>query len=214
MNTSRLEAFSDGVFAIAITLLVLEIKVPPPDTALGTELIQLWPSYLAYVVSFLVIGAIWINHHTMFKHIVRVDGALLLLNVLHLMLIAFLPFPTAVLAEAFHRGMDESVAAAFYGRILTAIGIFVNAMWRYAARGNRLLSTQITATKIRQISRQFLIGPTVYAIATVVALVLPWLAVLLYILLNVFYLWPRWGHRIVQSGIDDPTVSSDRSKGD
>jgi uncharacterized membrane protein len=212
VDTTRLEAFSDGVFAIAITLLVLEIKVPPPNTALWAALLQLWPSYLAYVVSFLVIGAIWINHHAMFKHIVRVDGTLLLLNVLHLMLIAFLPFPTAVLAEAFHRGMDESVAAAFYGGILTVIGIFVNAMWQYAARGNRLLSTHLTATKVRQIGRQFLIGPTVYAIATVVALVLPWLAVLLYILLNVFYLWPRWGHKTVPAHIDNPTARRDRSE--
>ncbi|MBE9125074.1 TMEM175 family protein [Coleofasciculus sp. LEGE 07092] len=67
MDTNRLEAFSDGVFAIAITLLVLEIKVPPPDAALGAALLQLWPSYLAYVVSFLVIGAIWINHHAIHK---------------------------------------------------------------------------------------------------------------------------------------------------
>jgi len=170
MDTNRLQAFSDGVFAIcasqqrfaiAITLLVLEIKVPPAGTALGAELLHLWPSYLAYVVSFLVIGAIWINHHAMFQHIARVDGTLLLLNVLHLMLIAFLPFPTTVLAEAFHRGMDESVAAAFYGGILTVIGIFVNAMWRYAARGNRLLSTHLTTTKVRQIGRRFLIGPIV-----------------------------------------------------
>jgi uncharacterized membrane protein len=130
--------------------------VPPPGTALGAELLQLWPSYLAYVVSFLVIGAIWINHHAMFKHIVRVDGMLLLLNVLHLMLIAFLPFPTAVLAEAFHRGTDEPITAAFYGGILTVIGIFVNAMWRYAARGYRLLGTHLTAKKARQSGRQFL----------------------------------------------------------
>lgn len=154
MDTARLEAFSDGIFAIAITLLVLEIKVPPPNTALGAELLQLWPSYLAYVVSFLVIGAIWINHHAMFHHIVRVDGTLLLLNVLHLMPIAVLPFPTAVLAEAFHRGTDEPIAAAFYGGILTVIGIFVNVMWRYAARGGQLLSSHITATKIRKLNRQ------------------------------------------------------------
>ncbi|WP_427161244.1 TMEM175 family protein [Aliinostoc sp. HNIBRCY26] len=214
MDTTRLEAFSDGVFAIAITLLVLEIKVPPPDTALAAELLHLWPSYLAYVVSFLVIGAIWINHHAMFKHIVRVDGTLLLLNLFHLMLIAFLPFPTAVLAEAFHRGTDEPVAAAFYSGILTVIGIFVNAMWRYAAHGYRLISTHLTATKIQKINRQFFVGPTVYAIATVIALVLPWLAVLLYILLNVFYLWPRWGHKTAPSPIDDPTVSRDRNKND
>ncbi|MDZ8055484.1 MAG: TMEM175 family protein [Aulosira sp. ZfuVER01] len=214
MDTTRLEAFSDGIFAIAITLLVLEIKVPPPDTALGAALLHLWPSYLAYVVSFLVIGAIWINHHAMFKHIVRVDGTLLLLNVLHLMLIAFLPFPTAVLAEAFHRGTDEPIAAAFYGGILTVIGIFVNVMWQYAARGGQLLSAHTTATKIRKLNRQFLVGPTVYAIATVVALVMPWLSVLIFVLLNLFYLWPRWGYKTASSRINDPTVSSDRSEGD
>ncbi|MEG4201279.1 TMEM175 family protein [Microcoleus sp. Pol12A5] len=214
MDTTRLEAFSDGVFAIAITLLVLEIKVPPPDTALGAELLQLWPSYLAYAVSFLVIGAIWINHHAMFKHIVRVDGTLLLLNVLHLMPIAFLPFPTAVLAEAFHRGMDESVAAGFYGGILTLIGIFVNVMWRYAAHEYRLIDTRLTAKKVRKIRRLFLVGPIVYAIATAVALFAPWLAVLIFILLNLFYLWPRWGHKTALSRINDPTASRDRSEND
>ncbi|MBW4490267.1 MAG: DUF1211 domain-containing protein [Trichocoleus desertorum ATA4-8-CV12] len=125
------------------------------------------------MVSFLVIGAIWINHHAMFHHIVRVDGTLLLLNVLHLMLIAFLPFPTAVLAEAFHRGTDEPIAAAFYGGILTVIGIFVNIMWRYATRGGQLLSPHTTPTKIRKLNRQFLVGPIVYAIATGIALVFP-----------------------------------------
>lgn len=213
MDTTRLEAFSDGVFAIAITLLVLEIKVPPPDTTLGAELLQLWPSYLAYVVSFLVIGAIWINHHAMFRHIVRVDETLLLLNVLHLMLVAFLPFPTAVLAEAFHRGTDEPVAAAFYGGILTVVGIFVNVMWRYAARGHRLLGTHLTVKEARQIGRRFLIGPIVYAIATAIALVVPWLALLLYLLLNVFYLWPRRGHESAPVRTGDPTVIADRSDG-
>lgn len=199
MDTNRLEAFSDGIFAIAITLLVLEIKVPPPGTALGAELLRLWPSYLAYMVSFLVIGAIWINHHAMFQHIIRVDGTLLLLNVLHLMPIAFLPFPTAVLAEAFHRGADEPVAAAFYGGILTIIGVFVAAMWWYAARGDRLLGTHLTAKEARQIGRRFLVGPIVYAIATIIALAMPWLALLFYILLNVFYLLPRRGYESAPS---------------
>jgi uncharacterized membrane protein len=214
VETNRLEAFSDGVFAIAITLLVLKIKVPPPSTALGAALLQIWPSYLAYVVSFLVIGAIWINRHAMFRHIVRVDGKLLLLNVIHLMPIAFLPFPTAVLAEAFHRAADEPIAAAFYGGILTVIGIFVNAIWQFAARGHRLLNTYLTAKKAQQIGRQFLIGPIVYAIATLIALVMPWLALLLYLLLNVFYLWPRRGHEIAPPYIGEPAVSRDRSEGD
>ena len=191
MNTNRLEAFSDGVFAIAITLLVLEIKVPSADTALGPALLHLWPSYLAYVVSFVVIGAIWINHHAMFEHIERTDGMLSLLNVLHLMLVAFLPFPTAVLAEAFHRGADEPTAAAFYGAVLTGIGLFVNGMWRHAAREPGLLKPELTQAKVRRIGRTFLIGPLVYAIATLVALVAPWVALGFFLLLNLFYLWPR-----------------------
>lgn len=191
MDTNRLETFSDGVMAIAITLLVLAITLPQRTEALGPALVQLWPSYLACAVSFLVIGAIWINHHVMFRHIVRCDGGLLLLNVLHLMLIAFLPFPTAVLAEAFSRGTDEAVAAAFYGGALTVIGILVNAVWWYAARGHHLLGDHLTVKEARRVGRRFIVGPSIYAVGTLVALALPWVAVALYFLLNVFYLWPR-----------------------
>ena len=209
MDTNRLEAFSDGVIAIAITLLVLEITVPPPGTALGEALLRLWPSYLAYGVSFLVIGAIWINHHAMFEHIVRADRMLLLLNVLHLMLIAFLPFPTAVLAEAFSRGTGEPVAAAFYGGTLTVLGVLVNAMWRYAAHEHRLLDPHLTAAAARRIGRGFLVGPIVYAISTVVALVVPWLALALFLLLNVFYLWPRREAERVRTAPDGPGAITD-----
>ena len=125
METGRLEGFSDGVFAVAITLLVFGIAVPPAGTSLPDELRQLWPSYLAYAVSFLVIGAIWINHHAMFWHIARTDGTLLLLNLLQLMLVAFLPFPTAVMASAFSHTADETIATAFYGGTLAVLGIIV-----------------------------------------------------------------------------------------
>lgn len=128
------------------------------------------------------------------------------------MLIAFLPFPTAVLAEAFHRGTDEPIAAAFYGGILTVIGIFVTVMWQYAARGRRLLGSHLTVKEARQIGRRFLVGPLVYAIATLVALAIPWLALLIYLLLNVFYLWPRRSHEIAPSYIAEPTESGDGSE--
>lgn len=92
------------------------------------------------------------------------------------------------------------------------IGIFVNAIWQYAAHGYRLIDPHLATKKVRKINQQFLVGPIVYAIATLVALIAPWLAVLLFILLNLFYLWPRWGHKTAPSRIDDPTVSSDRSE--
>lgn len=97
---------------------------------------------------------------------------------------------------------------------MTVIGIFVNLMWRYAARGNRLIGNHLTPTKIRKINRHFLFGPVIYAIATLIALVLPWLAVLIFVLLNLFYLWPRWGHKTALSRIDDPTVSPDLREND
>ena len=190
METNRLEAFSDGVFAIATTLLILEIKVPP-ITHLGNGLVQLWSSYLAYAISFVVIGAIWINHHAMFDWIDRVDQNLLLLNTLHLMFIAFLPFPTAVLAEALHSGLSQSTAAALYGATLTIIGVFVVAMWNYASRHQELLNPAITPDRAKVIGRRFLIGPSGYALATVMAFVNPWISIALFLGLNVYFLWPR-----------------------
>lgn len=190
METNRLEAFSDGVFAIAITLLILEIKVPPISD-LGIGLLRLWPSYLAYAISFVVIGTIWINHHAMFEWIDRVDQKLLLLNTMHLMFIAFLPFPTAVLAEALHSGINQSTAAAFYGGTLTVIGIFVTAMLHYAARHRELLSERISPNRVKAIALRFLIGPSGYAVATILAFVNPWISIALFIGLNMYFLWPR-----------------------
>ena len=190
METNRLEAFSDGVFAIAITLLILEIKVPPVAD-LGQGLLHLWPSYLAYAISFVVIGAIWINHHAMFEWIDRADPKLLLLNTLHLMFVAFLPFPTAVLAEALHSAVNQSTAAAFYGGTLTIIGVLVTVMWNYAARHRELLNASISPEGATAIARRFLIGPTGYAVATILAFVNPWISIALFIGLNVYFLWPR-----------------------
>ncbi len=190
MKTNRLEAFSDGVIAIAITLLVLEIDVPP-SSRLAAGLINIWPSYLAYAVSFIVIGAIWIRHHAMFQDINHVDEPFLLLNVAQLMFIAFLPFPTAVLAKAFHNREGEAVAATFYGGTLMIIGIIVTAMWYYAAHGHRLLRKEITPQEAKRIGRSLLVGPTGYAIGSLVAIAVPWAALLFYLGLNVFFLWPR-----------------------
>jgi uncharacterized membrane protein len=203
MTTGRLEAFSDGVFAIAITLLVLGIAVPPPGTTLGAELLRLWPSFLTYVVSFLLIGAIWINHHAIFRHIVRADGTLLVLNLLQLMVFAFLPFPTAVLAGAFLRGTDEGIAVTLYGGTLVVGALFVNAVWQYAARGH-LLGTHLTTGEARQLGRRYLVGLLLYAVGTVVGLVLPWLALLLYVFINAFYLWPGGIDEVTLAGTTDP----------
>jgi uncharacterized membrane protein len=191
MDTTRLEAFSDGVFAIAITLLVIAIELPAPGGDLPRELVRLWPSYLAYAISFFVIGAIWINHHGMFQHVIRTDNGFLVLNLLQLMAIAFIPFPTAVLARAISSGSNERIAIVFYGATLLAVGIFVNLMWWYAARRRRLLDKNLSGQDIRRISRLLLVGPAAYAVAILAGLVLPWAALASFIAINIFFLWPR-----------------------
>ena len=190
MDTTRVETFSDGVFAIAITLLILEIKVPEAGN-LSQGLLDLWPSYLAYAVSFIVIGAIWINHHAMFDWIVGVDQPLLLLNTLHLLFIAFLPFPTAVLAHSFQMDMGKSTATAFYGGTLTIIGLLVTLMWFYAVRHRNLLSSELSPEAAKRIGKMYFIGPTGYFLATLAAFVNPWISISLFVALNGFFLWPR-----------------------
>lgn len=118
-GTGRLEAFSDAIISIAAALLVLDLKVP--DTRdLARSLVHLWPAYLAFAVSFLITGVVWLNHHTMFRFIVRMDRMLMLLNLLLLMSVAFLPFPTEVLAEALSTHQGVRAAAVLYGAALVS----------------------------------------------------------------------------------------------
>ena len=129
MQTSRVEAFSDGVFAIAITLLILSVGIDrAPHGDLGTYLVDLWPAYLAYAVSFLTIGIMWVNHHLLFDHFARVDRPMLLLNILLLMLIAFVPFPTRIAAEFARSEVDRRNAALLYGLTMTMTAILFVAL--------------------------------------------------------------------------------------
>ena len=132
-ETARLEAFSDGVFAIAITLLTLEIKVPSSNTAnLAAELARQWPSYLAFFISFTFIGIMWLNHYRMFVHIKKTDDTLLMLNLALMFGVCVVPFTTALLAAQLgHPGARTAVVvydAAYFG-----IALFFNLLWRYAA---------------------------------------------------------------------------------
>src|SRR6266436_1697982 len=127
MRTARLEAFSDGVFAIAATLLILNVSVG--QGRLGDELLKIWPSYAAYAVSFVTIGIIWINHHTVMAQIAHVDRVFLMVSVLFLAVIAFIPFPTRLLAESLKNPSDVQAAALAYGITLTLTAVMFNALW-------------------------------------------------------------------------------------
>src|SRR5256884_4957403 len=150
----RLVAFSDAVFAITVILLVLEIRPPTDYTNLLHGLAVLWPSYLAYALTFLFIGQVWANHHVMFDHIRVADRVMLLLNTLLLMIVAFLPFATSVLAGAIRAGQGLRVAVVFYGLAFDATALTFNAVWQYARR-RRLLSETLDPAGATAIGRRF-----------------------------------------------------------
>jgi uncharacterized membrane protein len=190
-ETSRIEAFSDGVFAIAITLLIIEIHVPSREHAesLGHELLRLWPSYLGYLTSFLTIGVMWINHHHVFDLIDRVDRTMLLLNTLLLMMIAFVPFPTAVLAQ-FIETDGARAAAVLYGATLTLTALNYFAWWRYASSGRRLIAAHVPDDVIADITRAYTPGILLYGGSALVAFVEPWASAALYLAIAAFYALP------------------------
>jgi len=188
MPTSRLEAFADGIFAFAATLLILNLTVLP-GAPLGDQLKSIWPSYIAYAVSFITIGIIWVNHHTVMHQVSHVDRLFLLLNVLFLMLIAFIPFPTRLLAQSINLPAQSNAeaAAVLYGITLTITAVLINALWRYAATGRRLLRADASARVVQGINRSYAPGPFIYLAATLVALVSPRASAALYALVALFY---------------------------
>src|SRR5215510_1926884 len=172
MTTQRIEAFSDGVFAIAITLLVLEIKVPhvAAGGSLWAELVHLWTSYFGYVFSFFMIGVYWANHHHIFNVYKRSDHYFVLLNVLFLMCISFLPFPTAVLAEYIAEPEHQQAAMTFY-----ALGLFLPAFswlmtWLYASYKHPLVDPKLSTAYIAKITRMFVISNLLYLAAVMISL--------------------------------------------
>jgi uncharacterized membrane protein len=191
MSTSRLEAFSDGVFAIAATLLVLELRVPPVGSgALFALLAAQWPAYAGYVVSFLTIGIIWVNHHAMFALVRHVDRTLLFLNLLLLMVIAAIPFPTAVVGQWITDPQDAPVAAAFLGVVFLIMGLAFAAIWLYAVGHHELALEGIQPALARSAIPRFTIGNLVYLLGIGLAFVSPLLSLLLYALVAVYYVFP------------------------
>ncbi len=174
-ETGRLEAFSDGVFAIAITLLVLDIKVPKLSELSGSggllaTLLKQWPMFLAYLTSFATILVMWVNHHKLFNHIRRTNDTFLFLNGLLLLFVTFVPFPTA-LVSAYLRHPEARTAAAVYAGTYEAIAIAFNLLWNYASAGRRLLDPRANLDKVRAITRQYRVGPISYLVAFVLAFV-------------------------------------------
>jgi uncharacterized membrane protein len=172
MTKARLEAFSDGVFAVAITLLVIEIAVPTGED-LWHQLKDEWPSFAAFFVSFWVIGIIWVNHHGVLDHLKRANRGVLYLNLLLMMTVVFIPFSTALLAEHLKSGADEEVAAVVYSAAFTAMGLAFGSLWTYITRHRQALGVELSDDEVRRRTVVFLIGNPFYVIALVVAFISP-----------------------------------------
>ncbi len=172
MKTSRLEAFSDGVFAVAITLLVLDLNVPGGDH-LWHQLREEWPQFASFFVSFWVIGIIWVNHHGLLDHLKRADRHVLYMNLGVLMTVVFIPFSTALMAEHLKSGADERVAAIVYALAFLAMALAFNLFWTYVIKHRRDLGVEISDNEVRSMTVGFLIGTPIYVVAVGMAFISP-----------------------------------------
>jgi uncharacterized membrane protein len=192
-STSRVEAFSDGVMAIAITLLVLDLRVPTDAESVAASgllgaLIAKWPAYVAYLAGFFTIGIIWLNHHALVDAIRRFDWRLQWLNLLLLLGVATLPFTTAVMAAYVERGgTDASIAAAFYGALALVMALPWTLIWMHLRDHPELLEPGFGVSDAKAAIRRNLFGPLIYGAAVLVAFVAPVAALGLYIAIAVYF---------------------------
>ena len=191
LRLTRIEALSDGVFAIVLTLLVLELRVPPESPDLVGELLHLWPAYAAYFVSFLTIGIIWVNHHTLLEHCKRVDRRFLYLNLLLLIAVGIVPFPTSLVDRYILSERGATAALVVYGLGAVLIAIAFTAVFLYATHDHRLVGDRAAARQIRDEGRLFPIGLGAYSLGIALAFVWPVASLAIYGLTAIFYAFPR-----------------------
>lgn len=209
-ETTRIEAFSDGVIAIAVTILVFDLRAPAQtlvdNSNLWTELVRVWPTWLAFVISFFYVLVMWINHHRLFTVIRRSDNNLMLLNGLLLFGISVVPVPTRIAAEYLqHR--DQNIAALIYSGWFFVVAIFYQLLWRYASHGNRLFASDTDMAVVRQIDRSYFVGPIGYTIALIVATFSAVGSMLIVTAMGVFFALPNPLMQRLMSGEKIPISS-------
>jgi uncharacterized membrane protein len=199
-GTARLEAFSDGVFAIAITLLVLEIAVPAARQGdLLHHLLDLWPKYAAYAISFVTIGVMWANHHGLMRYAARIDAGLIYRNLFLLGVVSFIPFPTAVLGDYLKRtpeqadagitagGHNAQVAIGLYGLVMVLLAVAFTLLWQRLYSRPALLRSPTLIPAVATELRRSGLGLLAYVIATAISVVVPALALAIYAVLVVVF---------------------------
>jgi TMEM175 potassium channel family protein len=187
VSKARLETLTDGVFAIAITILALTIAQPSDYRRLAHQLGERWPSLAAYAVSFAIIGIMWLNHHAIFSHLERIDRPFFYLNLVLLMTIVFIPYSTSVLGEALSRGEGAGTAAVLYSATMAVNGYTWAALWLYASRGRRLLQPSFPEEQRRRRTLLFIAGTVPYTVSIAVALVNPYVCLAFHGVVAVYY---------------------------
>lgn len=199
--TERLELFSDGVFAIAATLLVIDVAVPVLGTTSGllSALLHQWTSYVAYALSFVVIGIMWVNHHATFDRVASIDRALMFWNLLVLGLVAFIPFPTALLAHYVDQGGSNArVATATYALVLMSCSLAFAGLWWHLGRHRELLDEDCEEHAPQVALRRSLLGAGVYLVGLVLAVIWPPAAVTLFIAVTVAFMFAERPARMTE----------------
>jgi uncharacterized membrane protein len=180
-ETARIEAFSDGIFSIAATLLVLELKHPPANLPFWQGVLSIWPGYVSFVLSFFFIGIMWINHHRLFVHIKKSDDLLMAVNLLLLLGVVFVPYPTSLMASSITL-LDSAYSrdvAIFYNAGYLAIALLFNLLW-FVCRKRKLLENNLDNAKIRDVTRRYALGPFFYG----ACLLMTWWSVRLSLAMN------------------------------
>lgn len=191
MDVHRLESLSDNVFAVAMTLLVFDLHVPSTTTRenLGSFLFEQWPHYIGYVISFVVIALIWLQHHRVFMHLERIDATVFVSNVVLMLLVVFLPFATSTLAFFMAQNRDQRSVAVFFGVVLTAAATALAWLWWWTAQHANLVRVGTSEHTVRLLSRRLLLGPGLYLVATLLAIFSSAAGVGAYALITLTLLW-------------------------
>ena len=190
LTTERITAFSDGVFSIAITLLVLNLRVPiVPQSKPGDLLDQLhtqWPSLLSYILSFVIVGIYWVAHHNMFHYIKRSDRPFLWINILLLMCVAFIPFPAGLLGEY----PQQRISVIIYASSLILTNLMLSLLWWYATSNHRLVDQDLDPHFVRVVNRRNMTAPVVYLVSIGLSILSPLASLIVFFLFPLYYIFP------------------------
>ena len=207
-ETGRIEAFSDGVFAVAITLLVFNLKVPQlpaedkyPVIDLGNALFNQWPSYLAFLTSFATILIMWVSHHSIFKMVYKSDSPFLFANGLLLMLVTVVPFPTSLVSE-YLTTPAAAMACAVYAGIFVLINVAYNLLWWTASHKRTLLNQDVSDAQVKILARNMYFGFPVYLLATLLAFLNPYITIVICTMMWIYWTFTFFERSSTTEGLD------------